>query len=49
MLEDRYTAGFRVDLWDSLAIKGELVFNQELRGAPNVDNNVLTSSLVYTW
>ncbi|MBS2026355.1 MAG: hypothetical protein JST54_00505 [Deltaproteobacteria bacterium] len=49
VLEDRYTAGFRVDLWDSLAIKGELVFNQELRGAPNVDNNVQTSSLVYTW
>lgn len=46
---DRITAGARVDLWESLAVKGELLFNRELAGAPNVDNDVVTSSLVYTW
>lgn len=46
---DRITAGARVDLWDSLAVKGEYLINRELDGAPDVDNNVLTSSLVYTW
>jgi hypothetical protein len=46
---DRFTAGLRVDLWDALALKGELLFNRELRGAPSVDNDVQTLSLVYTW
>ena len=46
---DRITAGVRFDLWDSLAVKGEVLLNRELEGAPNVDNDVLTSSLIYTW
>ena len=46
---DRFTFGLRVDLWDSLAVKGELLINRELFGAPQVDNDVLTSSLVYSW
>jgi len=46
---DRITAGARVDLWESLAMKGEYLMNRELAGAPNVANDVVTSSLVYTW
>jgi hypothetical protein len=46
---DRITAGARIDLWESLALKGEYLINRELAGAPDVDNDVLTSSLVYTW
>lgn len=46
---DRITAGARIDLWDALALKGELLFNRELEGAPNVANDVRTFSLVYTW
>ena len=46
---DRITAGARIDLWDSLAVKGEYLNNRELEGAPKVDNDVITSSLVYTW
>ena len=46
---DRRTAGLRIDLGDNLALKGELLFNRELAGAPNVDNDVITSSLVYSW
>lgn len=46
---DRITAGARIDLWDSLALKGEVLLNRELEGAPNVDNDVLTSSLIYSW
>ena len=45
----RLTAGFRVDLWDSLLLKAEVLFNQELDGAPKVDNDVVTSSVIYTW
>jgi hypothetical protein len=51
---DRFTAGVRIDLWDVLALKLEAVFNRELpddrnAGAPNVDNDVFTSSAVFTW
>ena len=46
---DRLTAGARVDVWDNLALKGEYLINRELAGAPNVDNDVVTSSLIYTW
>jgi hypothetical protein len=46
---DRITTGARVDLWESLAVKGEYLINRELAGAPNVANDVVTSSLVYTW
>ncbi|MDP2276464.1 MAG: hypothetical protein Q8N23_04255 [Archangium sp.] len=46
---DRFTAGARIDLWDVLAIKLEALFNRELSGAPNVENDVFTSSAVFTW
>ena len=45
----RVTAGLRVDLWESLILKAELLVNQELAGAPVVDNNVFTTSAVYSW
>jgi hypothetical protein len=45
----RVTAGLRVDLWEALVLKGEVLFNEERAGAPEVDNDVLTSSVVYTW
>jgi len=45
----RVTAGLRLDLWGALILKGEYLFNQELEGAPTVENNVLTTSVVYTW
>jgi hypothetical protein len=46
---ERTTAGVRVDLWESLIVKGEYLVNRELAGAPNVANNVLTTSVVYSW
>jgi hypothetical protein len=46
---DRITAGLRIDLWESLIVKGELLWNRELSGAPQVANNVQTTSVVYTW
>jgi hypothetical protein len=46
---DRFTAGARVDLWDVVALKFEALFNRELSGAPIVDNDVFTSSAVFTW
>ena len=46
---DRITAGLRLDLWDALILKGELLKNRERAGAPDVANNVRTLSLVYTW
>jgi hypothetical protein len=46
---DRITAGARADLFENLALKGELLKNRELEGAPTVDNDVITSSLVYSW
>lgn len=49
VLEQRFTAGLRLDLWDALALKGEYLWNRELAGAPNVDDDVLTTSLVFTW
>jgi hypothetical protein len=45
----RVTGGLRLDLWESLILKAELLVNQELAGAPVVDNNVLTTSAVYSW
>jgi hypothetical protein len=47
--ERRLTVGARVDLWDSLIIKGELLMNRELAGAPDVDNDVRAVSVVWTW
>ena len=46
---DRITAGLRVDLWDRVIVKGELLLNREQEGAPDVPNNVYTSSVVYQW
>ncbi len=45
----RITGGLRVDLWESLILKAELLVNQELAGAPQVANNVTTASAVYSW
>jgi hypothetical protein len=46
---DRFTGGLRLDLGDSLILKGEYLDNRELAGAPTVANNVLTTSLVYSY
>jgi hypothetical protein len=46
---DRITGGARLDLLENLAVKGEYLRNRELLGAPQVDNDVLTSSFIYTW
>ena len=45
----RITGGVRFDLWESLIVKGEYLVNQERSGAPQVANNVLTTSVVYSW
>lgn len=45
----RYTVGVRVELFAMLAVKAEGLFNQELSGAPDVPNDVFTSSAVFTW
>ena len=45
----RLTSGLRVDLWDSLVLKAEVLFNQERWGAPDVDNDVFTSSVIFSW
>lgn len=49
LVTDRITVGLRVDFFDALAVKAEYLFNRELRGAPRVDNDVVTSSVVLTW
>jgi hypothetical protein len=46
---DRFTFGLRLDLWENLAFKAEVLLNRELAGAPTVDNNVQTTSLVFSW
>lgn len=46
---DRLTGGVRVDLFEVLALKAEVLLNRELAGAPQVDNDVFTSSAVFTW
>jgi hypothetical protein len=45
----RFTGGLRLDLWESVILKGEYLDNREVEGAPTVANNVITSSLVYSW
>jgi hypothetical protein len=45
----RWTFGVRVDLWEFLALKAEYLTNRELAGAPLIDNDVFTSSAVFTW
>jgi len=46
---DRWTFGFRLDLWDTLILKAEGLINGEVSGLPRVDNNVFTSSFVYSF
>ena len=46
---DRATAGLNVGIGDNLIVKGEYLINRELEGAPTVANNVVTSSVVWTW
>jgi len=46
---DRTTTGINVGLGESLQLKAEYLINRELLGAPQVPNNVFTSSAVWTW
>ncbi len=46
---DRFTAGLRIDLFGQLAIKAEYLLNREIAGAPDVRNDVFTSSAVFSW
>ena len=46
---DRVTAGARLDLWEQVSLKAEGLLNRELVGAPEVPNDVFTSSLVLVW
>jgi hypothetical protein len=45
----RITGGLRLDLWESLAVKGEYLRNLEGGGAPTVANDVLTASAVFSF
>jgi hypothetical protein len=45
----RLTVGARLDLWETLALKGELLLNRELEGAPDVDNDVWAASAVWSF
>ena len=45
----RVTIGLRIQLWSAVILKAELLLNQELAGAPTVDNDVFTTSAVITW
>jgi hypothetical protein len=49
LLVDRITGGLRVDLWDAVIVKGEMLINRELAGSPSVPNNVQTLSVVYSF
>jgi len=49
LLVDRVTAGLRVDLWEALIVKAEMLINRELEGSPQVRNNVQTLSVVYSF
>jgi hypothetical protein len=45
----RITGGLRLDLWESLALKGEYLRNIEGGGAPPVANDVLAASAVFSF
>ena len=45
----RLTAGVRLDLWEELIFKAELLLNGEVSGLPSVANNVFTSSFIYSF
>ncbi len=46
---DRFTVGVRLDLFGQLALKAEVLINREVDGAPDVANDVFTSSAVFSW
>ncbi|HEY6477225.1 MAG TPA: hypothetical protein VI456_11635 [Polyangia bacterium] len=46
---DRITGGLNIGIGESLQLKAEYLVNRELDGAPQVPNNVFTSSAVWTW
>jgi hypothetical protein len=46
---DRITSGVNVGFGENLQVKAEYLVNRELEGAPQVPNNVFTSSAVWTW
>jgi hypothetical protein len=46
---DRITGGLNVGLGETLQLKAEYLVNREIDGAPQVPNNVFTSSAVWTW
>jgi hypothetical protein len=46
---DRITGGVNVGIGENLAVKAEYLANREIVAAPAVDNNVFTSSVVWTW
>lgn len=46
---NRVTGGLRLDLFNALAIKAEYLFNGELVGVPDVQNDVFTTSAVFSW
>ena len=46
---DRFTAGVRLDFFQHLAVKAEVLVNREVAGAPDVANDVFTSSVVFSW
>jgi hypothetical protein len=45
----RITGGLRLDLWQSLALKGEYLRNMEGGGAPPVANDVIAASAVFSF
>lgn len=49
MTIQRITGGLRVDLWESLALKGEYLRNLEGGGAPPVENDVIAASAVFSF
>ena len=49
LVVDRITAGLNLGLGENLQVKAEYLANRELSGAPDVANNVLASSAVWTW
>ena len=46
---DRFTVGARVDLWDMLASSSRRSSTRSASARPSVDNDVFTSSAVFTW
>lgn len=46
---DRITGGLRFEFWESLLVKVEALRNRERAGAPKVGNDVVTSSVVFSW